>query len=224
MCNTWTNITSRSRWIASICQRWRNEPMIQSCVLSLPVAVKVCYGKWGDGNYATGKPAKGYRCKSKKSIKRRMLRQIVHLCLWICLKWAARKLFKGSQRKRIEEHVHQSSKQMKRTWRTIQSSEPRFAPIGTDTGTLTIWTSKPFARIETEKLWSWLLLASWSFCLALRSCRQVVTHMPAGSIQWWTQWHENLCLQQTSHRFPCEDIIWQNTVIKYILYIKSCAK
>ena len=29
---------------------------------------KVCYGKWGEGDYATGKPNGGYQCKSKKQI------------------------------------------------------------------------------------------------------------------------------------------------------------
>lgn len=48
----------------------RGDVVAVSRFLTNAVGEKVCYGKWGDGNYATGKPAKGYRCKSKKSIKR----------------------------------------------------------------------------------------------------------------------------------------------------------
>ena len=31
---------------------------------------QVCFGKWGEGDYAGGKPVGGYKCRSKKYVKR----------------------------------------------------------------------------------------------------------------------------------------------------------
>ena len=31
---------------------------------------QVCFGKWGEGDYAGGKPDGGYKCRSKKDVKR----------------------------------------------------------------------------------------------------------------------------------------------------------
>ncbi|CAK9029709.1 unnamed protein product [Durusdinium trenchii] len=39
--------------------------------LTNAVGDKVCFGKWGEGDYAGGKPDGGYKCRSKKYVKRR---------------------------------------------------------------------------------------------------------------------------------------------------------
>ncbi|CAE7939985.1 TGM3 [Symbiodinium sp. KB8] len=39
--------------------------------LTYAIGERVCYGKWGEGNYATGRPYRGYRCRTKKYLQRK---------------------------------------------------------------------------------------------------------------------------------------------------------
>eukprot|EP00434_Breviolum_minutum_P025393 symbB.v1.2.022434.t1/scaffold1980.1/size93873/12 len=46
----------------------RGDVVAVSRYLTYAIGEKVCYGKWGEGDYATGKPDGGYQCRSKKQI------------------------------------------------------------------------------------------------------------------------------------------------------------
>jgi len=46
----------------------RGDVVAVSRYLTHAIGEKVCYGKWGEGDYATGKPDGGYQCRSKKQI------------------------------------------------------------------------------------------------------------------------------------------------------------
>jgi hypothetical protein len=44
----------------------RGDPTKVSRYLTYMIGDKVCYGKWGEGNYVSGQPGGGYKCSSKK--------------------------------------------------------------------------------------------------------------------------------------------------------------
>ena len=47
----------------------RGDAALVSRHLTYAVGADVCYGKWGEGSYTTGKPSGGYKCSSTKTCK-----------------------------------------------------------------------------------------------------------------------------------------------------------
>ncbi|CAE7448441.1 Tgm3 [Symbiodinium pilosum] len=49
----------------------RSDPTAISRHLTYVIGERVCYGKWGEGNYVTGQPSNGYRCRTKRYLQRK---------------------------------------------------------------------------------------------------------------------------------------------------------
>jgi len=47
----------------------RGNPVLVSRHLSYSIGADICYGKWGEGSYTTGRPSGGYKCNSKSKVK-----------------------------------------------------------------------------------------------------------------------------------------------------------
>ena len=47
----------------------RADPVLVSRHITYSVGADVCYGKWGEGSYTTGRPGGGYTCSNKESCK-----------------------------------------------------------------------------------------------------------------------------------------------------------
>ena len=60
-----TNVEIALRSLRRMAVADRADPSLVSRHLTYAVGADICYGKWGDGSYRTGRPSGGYTCASQ---------------------------------------------------------------------------------------------------------------------------------------------------------------